>query len=136
MVRKRKKDKVVMDMEQGKSSKLKSKDHTPSLDDADRKAKRKKSSVKEDKDMDGIDDTEVSFAELMFSREGGGADPELKDKIQGTAQDRKFVGGLVIDHTKKRKKSKGTVLDASDLKLLCSCLRSVRVDCQEWISSA
>ncbi|PNT73651.1 hypothetical protein BRADI_2g61702v3, partial [Brachypodium distachyon] len=106
----------------GKSSKLKSKDHTPSLDDADRKAKRKKSSVKEDKDMDGIDDTEVSFAELMFSREGGGADPELKDKIQGTAQDRKFVGGLVIDHTKKRKKSKGTVLDASDLKLLCSCL--------------
>ncbi|KQK11709.1 protein phosphatase 1 regulatory subunit SDS22 [Brachypodium distachyon] len=121
--KKKKKDKVVMDMEQGKSSKLKSKDDTPSLDDADRKAKevkRKKSAVKEDKDMDGIDDTEVSFAELMFSREAGGPEPEFKDKIQGTAQDRKFVGGLVIDHTKKRKKSKGTVLDASDLKLLCS----------------
>ena len=119
--KKKKKEKVVM--EHGKNSKPKSNDDK-SLGDTNRKAKkeaeRKKSVDKEDRDVKGIDDTEVSFAELVFSREGGGPEPKLKDKLQGTASDGKFVGGLVIDHTKKRKKSKGMLLDASDLKLLSS----------------
>lgn len=121
--KKKKKEKVVM--EHDKSGKPKGKDDKTSLDGTDAKAKkdskRKKSVNKEDKDADGIDDTEMSFAELVFSREGGVPEPILKeDKTQGTAPDGKFVGGLVIDHTKKRKKSKGIALDASDLKLLSS----------------
>ncbi|CAM0885405.1 unnamed protein product [Alopecurus aequalis] len=121
--KKKKKEKVAM--EHDKDIKPKSKDDKTSLDDTNVKAKkepkRKKSVNKEDKDVDGIDDTEVSFAELVFSREGGAPEPMLKeDKTQGTAPDGKFVGGLVIDHTKKRKKSKGIPLDASDLKLLSS----------------
>lgn len=110
--------------EHGKKSKSKRKDDKSSLDDTDRKAKkeakRKKFVDKEDKDAEGIDDTEVPFAELVFSREDDSPEPKLKDKIQGTAPDEKFVGGLVIDHTKKRKKTKGTVLGSSALKLLSS----------------
>ena len=121
--KKNKKEKIVV--EHDKNSKPKGKGDKASLDDTDEKArkepKRKKPVNKEDKDADGMDDTEVSFEELMFSREGGCPEPTLtEDKTQGTAPDGKFVGGLVIDHTKKRKKSRGMALDASDLKLLSS----------------
>ncbi|KAE8805203.1 Protein phosphatase 1 regulatory subunit 7 [Hordeum vulgare] len=118
--KKKKKEKVVV--EQDKSSKPKSKDDKASSNDTEGKAKKekKKSANKEDKDAGGIDDTEVSFAELMFSGDGSVPEPVLKDKPLGTAADGKFVGGLVIDHTKKRKKAKGIPMDASDLKQLCS----------------
>ncbi|EMS59372.1 Protein phosphatase 1 regulatory subunit 7 [Triticum urartu] len=120
--KKKKKEKVVT--EQDKSSRPKSKDDKASFDDTEGKAKKeskkKKSANKGDKDAGGIDDTEVSFAELMFSGDGGVPEPMPKDKTQATAVDGKFVGGLVIDHTKKRKKAKGTPIDASDLKQLCS----------------
>lgn len=118
--KKKKKEKAVM--EQDKSSKPKSKDDKASSNDTEGKAKKekKKSANKEDKDAGGIDDTELSFAELMFSGDGSVPEPVSKDKTQGTASDGKFVGGLVIDHTKKRKKAKGTPIDASDLKQLCS----------------
>ncbi|KAM3355142.1 hypothetical protein ACQJBY_025743 [Aegilops geniculata] len=118
--KKKKKEKVVT--EQDKSSKPKSKDDKASSNDTEGKAKKekKKSANKGDKDAGGIDDTEVSFAELMFSGDGGVPEPTAKDKAQATAVDGKFIGGLVIDHTKKRKKAKGTPIDASDLKQLCS----------------
>ncbi|KAM3336351.1 hypothetical protein ACQJBY_030378 [Aegilops geniculata] len=119
--KKKKKEKVVT--EQDKSSKPKSKDDKASFDDTEGKAKKeskKKSANKEDKDAGRIDDTEVSFAELMFSGDGAVPEPTPKDKAQATAVDGKFVGGLVIDHTKKRKKAKGTPINASDLKQLCS----------------
>ncbi|XP_037416123.1 dynein assembly factor 1, axonemal homolog [Triticum dicoccoides] len=120
--KKKKKEKVVT--EQDKSSKTKIKDDKASFDDTELKAKKeskkKKSANKEDKDAGGIDDTEVSFAELMFSGDGAVPEPTAKDKAQATAVDGKFVGGLVIDHSKKRKKAKGTPIDASDLKQLCS----------------
>uniref|UniRef100_A0A453GUP9 U2A'/phosphoprotein 32 family A C-terminal domain-containing protein n=1 Tax=Aegilops tauschii subsp. strangulata TaxID=200361 RepID=A0A453GUP9_AEGTS len=118
--KKKKKEKVAT--EQDKSSRPKSKDDKASFDDTEGKAKKekKKSVNKGDKDAGGIDDTEVSFAELMFSGDGSVPEPVSKDKTQATAVDGKFVGGLVIDHTKKRKKAKGTPIDASDLKQLCS----------------
>ena len=120
--KKKKKEKLVT--EHDNNSKPKSKDDNASADHTDGKAKkeskRKKLANKEDKDVGGIDDTEVSFAELVFSREGGRPEPPKDDKTQGTAPDGKFTGGLVIDHTKKRKKSQGMTLDASDLKLLSS----------------
>jgi hypothetical protein len=120
--KKKKKDKVVV--EHDKNSKPKGKDNKASSDATDGKAKKepkRKKPVNKDEDVKGIDDTEVSFAELVFTREGGPPEqPMLKDNTQVTAPDGKFVGGLVIDHTKKRKKSRGMVLDASDLKLLSS----------------
>uniref|UniRef100_A0ACD5WQ17 Uncharacterized protein n=1 Tax=Avena sativa TaxID=4498 RepID=A0ACD5WQ17_AVESA len=121
--KKKKKEKAVM--EHDKNSKPKGKDDKAPTDDTNVKAKkepkRKKLASGEDKDVGGIDDTEVSFARLVFSSQGGLQEPVPKeDKTQGTAPDGKFVGGLVIDHTKKRKKSQGMALDASDLKLLSS----------------
>ncbi|KAM0863768.1 hypothetical protein ACQ4PT_044401 [Festuca glaucescens] len=120
--KKKKKEKVVL--EHDKNSKPEGKDDKAPSDDTDGKAKKepkkKKLVNKEDKDVDGMDDTEVSFADFVFSREAACPEPALEEKTQGTAPDGKFVGGLVIDHTKKRKKSQGTFLDASDLKLLSS----------------
>jgi hypothetical protein len=58
----------------------------------------------------------------MFSNVGN---PETKLKNISTleaAPDGKSVGGLVIDHTKKRKKPKGvvTITDSSALKMFSS----------------
>ncbi|KAK1597533.1 hypothetical protein QYE76_017850 [Lolium multiflorum] len=120
--KKKKKEKVVL--EHDKNSKPKGKDDKAPSDGTNGKAKneskKKKLVNKEGKDVDGMDDTEVSFADFVFSREAARPEPALEEKTQGTAPDGKFIGGLVIDHTKKRKKSQGTFLDASDLKLLSS----------------
>lgn len=87
-----------------------------------KEAKRKKFVDEEDVDAEGIDNTEISFADLMFSNVGN---PETKLKNISTleaAPDGKSVGGLVIDHTKKRKKPKGvvTITDSSALKMFSS----------------
>ncbi|XP_006646726.1 protein phosphatase 1 regulatory subunit SDS22 [Oryza brachyantha] len=113
------KEKVAV--EHVKNKKSKRKDDNSSLDDTDKKAskgaKRMKSANKE-KNAEGIDDTEIPFADLVFSSEGNNPDPELKGKIQEIAPDGKF-GGLVIDHTKK-KKGKGMVVGSAALEQLSS----------------
>ncbi|KAF0893774.1 hypothetical protein E2562_029669 [Oryza meyeriana var. granulata] len=109
-------------VEHVKNKKSKRKDDNSSLDDTDKKAskgaKRMKSANKEVKNAEGIDDTEMPFADLVFSSEGNNRAPELKGKIQEIAPDGKH-GGLVIDHTKK-KKAKGTVVGSSALEQLSS----------------
>ncbi|KAL6613747.1 hypothetical protein ACP70R_036017 [Stipagrostis hirtigluma subsp. patula] len=119
----RKKEKLAM--EHANNSKLKRKDDKSSADDTGRKdkeeAKRKKFVDEEDIEAEGIDNTEVSFADLVFSKEYS-QEPMPEDKTQGAAADGKFAAGLVIDHTKKRKKSKGvvTITDSATLKQLSS----------------
>lgn len=93
-----------------------------SKDDAGRKeAKRKKFIDEEDIDAEGIDNTEISFADLVFSKQDS-AKPKLKDSSTQEVPPAGKFGDLVIDHTKKRKKSKGTVTitDSSALKIISS----------------
>uniref|UniRef100_A0A0E0JU28 Protein phosphatase 1 regulatory subunit 7 n=1 Tax=Oryza punctata TaxID=4537 RepID=A0A0E0JU28_ORYPU len=110
-------------VEHVKNKKSKRKDDTSSVDDTDKKvskgAKRKKSANKEEKNAEGIDDTEMPFADLVFSSEGNNPELGLKGKNQEIAPDGKF-GGLVIDHTKKKKKAKGSVVGSSALEQLSS----------------
>jgi hypothetical protein len=107
-------------MEHTDNSKLKRKHDKSSANDTGRKdkeeAKRKK--FVDEEDADEIDNTEVSFADLVFSKVGN-SEPKLDDKTQEA--DGKY-DGLVIDYTKKRKKSKGvvTITDISTLKNLSS----------------
>ncbi|KAL6853352.1 hypothetical protein ACP4OV_019381 [Aristida adscensionis] len=118
----RKKEKVAM--EHDNNSKLKRKGDKSSADGTDRKdkkeAKRTKFVDEDDTETEGIDNTEIPFADLMFSK-GNSQEPKPEDKIQKVAPDGKFVDGLVIDHT-KRKKSKGvvTITDSATLKQLSS----------------
>ncbi|CAO2181627.1 unnamed protein product [Urochloa humidicola] len=95
------------------------------VDDTGRKdkkdAKRKKFVDEEDIDAEGIDNTEISFADLVFSKQFS-SEPKLKDSsVQEVAPGGKS-GDLVIDHTKKRKKSKAavTITDSSVLKMISS----------------
>ncbi|KAL5220727.1 hypothetical protein ABZP36_025440 [Zizania latifolia] len=117
----KKKEKV--DIEYRKNKKSKRKDDNSSLDETGKKAckgtKRTKSVDKQEKNTEGIDDTEIPFAELVFSREGNDQEPGLKGKMQETAPGGKF-GGLVIDHTRKMKKAKGTAVGSSALQQLSS----------------
>ncbi|TVU37001.1 hypothetical protein EJB05_18963 [Eragrostis curvula] len=107
-------------MEHANNSKLKRKDDKTSANDTGRKdkteAKRKKF-IDED-DAAEVDNTEMSFADLVFAK-ADSSEPKPKDKTQEA--DGKY-DGLVIDHTKKRKKSKGavTISDFSTLKMLSS----------------
>jgi len=125
-VKKEAKTKKSEELDHANNSNLKNKDVQSSAYDTSMKgkkeAKRKKFVDEEDVDAEGIDNTEISFAELMFSNVGN---PETKPKDSSTqeaAPDEKFIGGLVIDHTKKRKKSKGvvTITDSSALKMFSS----------------
>jgi len=125
-VKKEAKTKKSEELDHANDINLKNKDVQSSAYDTitkDKKeAKRKKFVDEEDVDAEGIDNTEISFADLMFSNVGN---PETKLKDSSTleaAPDGKFVGGLVIDHTKKRKKSKGvvTITDSSALKMFSS----------------
>ena len=125
-VKKEAKTKKSEELDHANNSNLKNKAVQSSAYDTitkDKKeAKRKKFVDEEDVDAEGIDNTEISFADLMFSNVGN---PETKLKDSSTleaAPDGKFVGGLVIDHTKKRKKSKGvvTITDSSALKMFSS----------------
>ena len=103
----------------GKSKRKDDVDHTGRKDKKD--AKRKKFVDEEDIDAEGIDNTEISFADLVFSKQNN-SEPKLKDSsAQGVAPDGKFEE-LVIDHTKKRKKSKGavTITDSLVLKMISS----------------
>ncbi|CAL4945379.1 unnamed protein product [Urochloa decumbens] len=95
------------------------------VDDTGRKdkkdAKRKKFVDEEDIEAEGIDNTEISFANLVFSKQYS-SEPKLKDSsTQEVAPGRKSVD-LVIDHTKKRKKLKDavTITDSSALKMISS----------------
>ncbi|CAL4971958.1 unnamed protein product [Urochloa decumbens] len=108
--------------EHGNDSKSKRKD---GVDDTGRKekkdAKRKKFVDEEDIEAEGIDNTEISFADLVFSKQYS-SEPKLKDSsTQEVAPGRKS-GDLVIDHTKKRKKLKDavTITDSSALKMISS----------------
>uniref|UniRef100_A0A0D9VAQ6 Protein phosphatase 1 regulatory subunit 7 n=1 Tax=Leersia perrieri TaxID=77586 RepID=A0A0D9VAQ6_9ORYZ len=118
---KEKKEKAAV--EHVKNKKSKRKDDNSSLDDTGKKgskeAKRMISASKEEKNAEGIDDTEIPFAELVFSSEGNNPEPELKGKTQEIGPDGKF-GGLVIDHIKKNKKAKGTVIGSLALQQLSS----------------
>jgi len=125
-VKKEAKTKKSEELDHANDINLKNKDVQSSAYDTSMKdkkeAKRKKFVDEEDVDAEGIDNTEISFADLMFSNVGN---PETKLKDSSTleaAPDGKFVGGLVIDHTKKRKKSKGvvTITDSSALKMFSS----------------
>ena len=92
-------------------------DHTGRKDKKD--AKRKK--FVDEEDAEGIDNTDISFADLVFSKQNN-SEPKLKDSsAQEVAPDGKF-GELVIDHTKKKNKSKGavTITDSSVLKMISS----------------
>ncbi|OEL14826.1 hypothetical protein BAE44_0024159 [Dichanthelium oligosanthes] len=103
-------------------SKSKRKDNFDDTGRKDKKdAKRKKFVDEEDTDAEGIDNTEISFADLVFSKQDS-SEPKVKDNsTQEVAPDGKFED-LVIDHTKKRKKSKGavTITDSSALKMISS----------------
>ncbi|KAG8079148.1 hypothetical protein GUJ93_ZPchr0007g4323 [Zizania palustris] len=116
------KKKKKVDVEYRKNKKSKRKDDDSSHDESGKKAckgtKRTKSVDKEE-NTEGIDDTEIPFAELVFSREGNNQEPGLKGKMQETAPGGKF-GGLVIDHTKKMKKAKGIAFGSSALQQLSS----------------
>ena len=101
----------------GKSKRKDDVDHTGRKDKKD--AKRKK--FVDEEDAEGIDNTDISFADLVFSKQNN-SEPKLKDSsAQEVAPDGKF-GELVIDHTKKRKKSKGavTITDSLVLKMISS----------------
>lgn len=101
-------------------NKLKRKGDKSSANDTGRKDKKeaKRKKFIDEEDTDEIDNTEMSFADLLFSKEDT-PEPRLKDQTQEA--DGKH-DGLVIDHTKKRKKSKGavTITDFSTLKMLSS----------------
>lgn len=125
-VKKEAKTKKSEELDHANNSNLKNKDVQSSVYDTSTKdkkeAKRKKFVDEEDVDTEGIDNTEISFADLMFSNVGN-PETKLKDSsTQEAAPDGKFVGDLVIDHTKKRKKSKGvvTITDSSALKMISS----------------
>ncbi|CAO1943182.1 unnamed protein product [Urochloa humidicola] len=108
--------------EHANDSKSKRKDDVDDTGGKDKKdAKRKKFVDEEDIDAEGIDNTEISFADLLFSKQYS-SEPKLKDSsTQEVAPGGKFED-LVIDHTKKRKKSKGavTITDSSALKMISS----------------
>ncbi|RCV29204.1 hypothetical protein SEVIR_5G471600v4 [Setaria viridis] len=107
--------------EHANDSKSKRKDDVDDTGRKDKKAKRKKFVDEEDIDAEGIDNTEISFADLVFSKQYS-SEPKLKDSsTQEVAPDGKFED-LVIDHTKKRKKSKNavTITDPSALKMISS----------------
>lgn len=107
--------------EHANGSKSKRKNDVDDTGRKDKKAKRKKFVDEEDIDAEGIDNTEVSFSDLVFSKQYS-SEPKLKDSsTQEVAPDGKFED-LVIDHTKKRKKSKNTVTitDSSALKMISS----------------
>ncbi|GJM91787.1 hypothetical protein PR202_ga08198 [Eleusine coracana subsp. coracana] len=113
-----KREKVAI--EHADNNKLKRKDDKSSANDTGRKDKKEAKRTKfiDEEDADEIDNTEMSFADLVFSKVDS-PEPKLKDKIQEA--DGKH-DGLVIDHTKKKKKSKGavTITDFSTLKMLSS----------------
>jgi len=114
-----KKSEVEEPTNDSKSKRKDDVDHTGRKDKTD--AKRKKFVDEEDIDAEGIDNTEISFADLVFSKQNN-SEPKLKDSsAQGVAPDGKFEE-LVIDHTKKRKKSKGavTITDSLVLKMISS----------------
>ncbi|PAN26374.1 hypothetical protein PAHAL_5G007200 [Panicum hallii] len=114
-----KKSEVEEPANDSKSKRKDDVDHTGRKEKKD--AKRKKFVDEEDIDAEGIDNTEISFADLVFSKQND-SEPKLKDSsTQEVAPDGKFEE-LVIDHTKKRKKSKGavTITDSSVLKLISS----------------
>ncbi|KAL5227902.1 hypothetical protein ABZP36_016167 [Zizania latifolia] len=116
--------KVAVEHRKNKKSK-KNKDGKSPLDETDKKAckgaKRTKFVDEEEKNTEGIDNTETPFAELVFSRQGNNPEHELKGKMQETAPDGKF-SGLVIHHSKKTKKAKGTAVGSSALQQLSSVL--------------
>lgn len=108
------------------NSNVKNKDDQSSVYDTStmdmKEAKRKKFVDEAPVDAEGIDNTEISFADLMVSNT---VNPETRLKDSSTQEavpDGKNIGGLVIDHSKKRKKSKGvvTITDSSALKMLSS----------------
>jgi hypothetical protein len=111
-------------MEHVDNSKLKRKDDKSSANDTGKKDKKeaKRKKFVDEEDADEIDNTEMSFADLVFSKVDTSV-PKLKGKTQEA--DGKHDGS-VIDHTKKRKKSKGavTITDFSTLKKL-SCVPDV-----------
>jgi len=112
-----KKSEVEEPTNDSKSKRKDDVDHTGRKDKKD--AKRKKFVDEEDAEV--IDNTDISFADLVFSKQNN-SEPKLKDSsAQEVAPDEKF-GELVIDHTKKRKKSKGavTITDSLVLKMISS----------------
>ncbi|GJN16627.1 hypothetical protein PR202_gb03632 [Eleusine coracana subsp. coracana] len=117
-----KREKVAI--EHADNNKLKRKNDKSSANDTGRntgrkdKKEAKRTKFIDEEDADEIDNTEMSFADLVFSKVDS-PEPKLKDKIQEA--DGKH-DGLVIDHTKKKKKSKGavTITDFSTLKMLSS----------------
>ncbi|CAD6234607.1 unnamed protein product [Miscanthus lutarioriparius] len=118
-VKKEAKTKKSEELDHANDINLKNKDVQSSAYDTitkDKKEAKRKKFVDE-----GIDNTEISFADLMFSNVGN-PETKLKDSSTLEAPDGKFVGGLVIDHTKRRKKSKGvvTITDSSALKMFSS----------------
>lgn len=119
------KRKKSQDIEHADNRKYENKGDKCSVNDASRKdkkeAKRKKLIDREDVDAEGVDNTEISFADLMFSKVDNPETNKIKESsTQEAAPDGKLAGGLVIDHTKKRKKQKGavTITDSSALKML------------------
>ncbi|CAO1947365.1 unnamed protein product [Urochloa humidicola] len=107
--------------EHANDSKSKRKDAADDTGRKDKKdAKRKKFVDEEDIDAEGIDNTEISFADLVFSKHS--SEPKLKDRSTQEVAPGGTFEDLVIDHTKKRKKSKGavTITDSSALKMISS----------------
>jgi hypothetical protein len=107
-------------MEHTDNSKLKRKHDKSSANDTGREDKKeaKRKKFVDEEDADETDNTEVSFADLVFSKVDN-SEPMPDDKTQEA--DGKY-DGMVIDYTKKRKKSKGvvTITDISTLKKLSS----------------
>ncbi|GJM91785.1 hypothetical protein PR202_ga08196 [Eleusine coracana subsp. coracana] len=79
------------------------------------KKEAKRTKFIDEEDADEIDNTEMSFADLVFSKVDS-PEPKLKDKIQEA--DGKH-DGLVIDHTKRKRNQK--VLSPSPTSQLLRC---------------
>lgn len=109
------------DKKEAKRKKSEVEEHSSDSKSKSKEAKRKKFIDEEDMDAEGIDNTEISFSDLVFSKQES-AKPKLKDSSTQEVPPAGKLGDLVIDHTKKRKKSKDmvTITDSSALKIISS----------------
>lgn len=81
-----------------------------------RESKRRKPVNKEQNKFEGIDDAETPLLDLVLSDKTG---QELDNKKDNeVVSDTKLLGGLVVDHSKKKKKVKGVRMGHSALQFL------------------